>query len=196
VPNPYSRKELLILEEPNIFDLRTEALGPYNPPIINLSMPIIVQALPYECLVVSPTTMEEKTTTSSGNIDIPFTTLTIGGVPPLNQPSLVLATMVSTVSTSGSGLIPYMLTITAPFLQNTTDSPFSYEMLGFSTSTVISSSTLQTLCLGVGRSITHLQRYIGGTSTPFIIFPYDMGHICYRYELTERGGGESVSVDY
>jgi hypothetical protein len=70
-----------------------------------------------------------------------------------------------------------MAAITAPFPQNMTGSPFSYGMPGFGTSTVLSSSTLQTLGLGVGSSNAPLQGSIGGTSAPFIAFPYDGGHI-------------------
>jgi hypothetical protein len=177
VSNPSSRQELSIQEEPIIYYLRVEALDPYNPPITDLSVPIIVQVLPYEHLVVSPTIMEANTATSSGNIDISFTTVTTGGVPPPNQPSSIWATMASTASTSGSGLIPSMAAITAPFPQNTTDSPFSYGMPGFGTSTILSSSTLQTLGLGVGNSNAPLQGSIGGISAPFITFPYSGGHI-------------------
>jgi hypothetical protein len=89
MPNPSSREELSFLEEPIISDLRAEAISPYNPPITNLSMPIVIQVLPYECPIVSPATMEAHTATSSGNTDISFTTITIGGVPPPNQPSSV-----------------------------------------------------------------------------------------------------------
>jgi hypothetical protein len=85
--------------------------------------------------------------------------------------------MVSTASTSGSGLIPSMVVITDPFSQNMTGSPFSYDMSSFGTSTVLSSFTLQTLGLGAGNSNAPLQGYIGGTSTPFITFPDDGGHI-------------------
>jgi hypothetical protein len=166
VPNPSSRGELSILEEPIISDLGAEALGPYNPPITDLSMPIIVQVLPYERQVVSPATMEANTATSSGNTHISFTTVTTGGVPPPNQPSLVWATMVSTASTLGSGLIPSMVAITAPFTQNATGPPFSYGMPGFGMSTVLSSSTLQTLGLGAGSSNAPLQGSMGGTSLP------------------------------
>jgi hypothetical protein len=140
-------------------------------------VPIIVQVLPYERQVVSQETMEANTATSSGNTHISFTTVTTGGVPPPNQPSSVWATMVSTASTSGSGLIPSMAAITAPFTQNATGPPFSYGMPGFGTSTVLSSSTLQTLGLGAGSSNAPLQGSMGGTSAPFIAFPYGGGHI-------------------
>jgi hypothetical protein len=177
MPNPSSREEISILEEQIISNLEVEALGPYNPPIIDLLAPIVVQVLPYERLVVSPTTMEAHAATFSGNTDISFTTVTTRGVPPSNQPLLVRATMVSTNYTLGSILILSMVTITAPFTQNTTSSPFSYRMPGFSMSIVLSSSTLQTLGLGLGSSNAPLQVSIGGTYDPFITFSYNRGHI-------------------
>ena len=64
MPNPSLREEILFMEEPIISDLEAEALGPYNPPITDLSTPIIIQVLPYERLVVSPATMEAHTATS------------------------------------------------------------------------------------------------------------------------------------
>jgi len=114
VPDPSSRGEHLILEEPIIFYLGAEALGPYNPPITDLSMPI-VQVLPYKRPIVSPTTIEENVATSSRKTNISFTNVTTGGVPPPNQPSSVRATMVSTASTPGSSLIPSMVAITTPY---------------------------------------------------------------------------------
>jgi hypothetical protein len=45
------------MEEKIFFDLREEALGPYNPPITDLSMPIVIEVLPYKCQVVSQETM-------------------------------------------------------------------------------------------------------------------------------------------
>jgi hypothetical protein len=177
MPNPYSRGEILILEEPIISDLRAEALGPYNPPITNLSMSIIIQVLTYEHQVVSPTKMEENAATSLGNTNISFMVVTTGGVPPPNQQSSVWATMVLNSSTSSSVFILSMAMIIAPFTQNTTGSPFSYGIPCFSTSTVLSSSTLQTLGLGVGSSNAPLQGSMGGTYDSFITFPYGGGHI-------------------
>jgi hypothetical protein len=58
-----------------------------------------------------------------------------------------------------------------------TGPPFSYGKPGFGTSTLLSSSTLQTLGLGARSSNTPLQGSMGGTSTPFIAFPYGKGHI-------------------
>jgi hypothetical protein len=133
VPDSSPRGEHLILEEPIISDLRVEALGLYNPPITDLSVPIVIQVQPYERQVVSQEAMETNVATSSGNTHISSTTVTTGGVPPPNQPSSVWATMVSTASTSGNGLIPSMAAITAPFTQSATGPPFSYGMPGFGT---------------------------------------------------------------
>jgi hypothetical protein len=89
MPDSSPRRENLILEEPIIYDLRAQALGPYNPPITNLSTPIIVQVQPYEHQVVSQAMMETNAANSLGNTHISYTTITTGGVSPLNQPSLV-----------------------------------------------------------------------------------------------------------
>jgi hypothetical protein len=105
VPDPSSRGEHLILEEPFISNLGVESLGPYNPPITDLSTPIFIQVLPYEHQVVSQETMEANAATSLGNTHILSMIFTIGGVPPPNQPSLVQDTMVSTASTLVSSLI-------------------------------------------------------------------------------------------
>jgi hypothetical protein len=121
--------------------------------------------------------METNVATSSGNTHIYSTTVTTGGVPPPNQPSLVRATMVSTASTSGNGLIPSMVEITAPFTQSATGPLFSYGMPNFSTSIVLSHSTLQTLGLGVVSSNTPLQGSMGGTLAPYNSFPYGGVHI-------------------
>jgi hypothetical protein len=167
----------LILEEPIISNLRVESLGTYNPPITDLSTTIVVQVLPYACQVVSQAAMEENTATSLGNTHISFTTITTGGVPPPNQPSSVRATLVSTASTTGNCLSPSMVAITAPFTQSMTGPPFSYGMPGFGMSTVLSSSTLQTLGLGTRSYNAPLQGSMGGTSSPLIAFPYGGGHI-------------------
>jgi hypothetical protein len=99
MPNPSSREEHLILEEPTISYLGEEAPGPYKPLNIDLSTPVVIQVYSYECLIVSQATMEPNTVTSSRNSHIPSMTVTIVGVPPPNQPSLVQNTMVLTTST-------------------------------------------------------------------------------------------------
>jgi hypothetical protein len=71
--------------------------------------------------------------------------------------------MVSTVSTSGNGPIPSMVAITSPFTQSATRLSFSYRMLGFSTSTILSYSTLQNLGIRAGSSNAPLQGSMGGT---------------------------------
>jgi hypothetical protein len=85
--------------------------------------------------------------------------------------------MVSTTSTSGNGLIPSMVAITAAFTQSVIDPPFSYGMPGFDTNSVLSYSTLQTLGLGEGISNDPMQGSMGGTSAPYNAFPYGGGHI-------------------
>jgi hypothetical protein len=172
----------LNLEEPTISDLGAEALRPYNSPITDLSVPIMVQVVPprvthHEHQIVLQAAMEENVATSSGSPHTPSTTATTGGVLPPNSPSQVWTTMVSTASTSGSGLIPSMVAITAPFTQSATGPPFSYGMPGFDTNSVLSYSTLQTMGLGAGSSNAPLQGSMGGTSAPYNAFPYGGGHI-------------------
>jgi hypothetical protein len=89
MPDSSLRGENLILEEPTISDLGAEDLSLYNPPIIDLSTLIVVQVQPYERQVVPQAVMETNVATSSGNTHIPSTIVTTGGVPPLNQSSLV-----------------------------------------------------------------------------------------------------------
>jgi hypothetical protein len=110
-----------------------EALGPVNPPITDLSVPILVQVVPprvtpYEHQIVLQEAMEENVATSSGSPHTPLMTATTGGILPPNPPSLVWTTVVSTPSTSGSGLIPSVVMTTAPFTQSATGPPFSYGM--------------------------------------------------------------------
>jgi hypothetical protein len=172
VPEPSPREELSNLEEPTISDLGAEALRPYNSLVTNLSVPIVVQVVPprvthHERQIVLQETMEANTTTSSGSPHTPSMASTTGGIPPPNPPSSVRTTMVSLASTSGSGLIPSMVAITALFTQSATGPPFSYEMPGFDTNFVLSYSTLQTMGLGVGSSNAPLQGSMGGTSTPY-----------------------------
>jgi hypothetical protein len=116
--------------------------------------------------------METNVSTSSGSPHIPSMTIKTGGFPPPNSPSQVWVTMVSTASTSGNGLIPSMSTITALFKQSVTGPSFSYEMSDFSTNSVLSYSTLQTMGLGAGISNAPLQGSMGGTSSPYNYFPY------------------------
>jgi hypothetical protein len=89
VPDFSPRGEHLILEEPIIFYLGTKSLGLYNPPITDLSAPIIIQVQPYERQVMSQAAMETNVSTSSGNTHISSMDVTIGGVLPRNQPSSV-----------------------------------------------------------------------------------------------------------
>jgi hypothetical protein len=59
--------------------------------------------------------METNAMTYLGDYHIPSTTFTTGGITPPNQPSSVRTTMVLTTSTSGNGMIPSIMAITAPF---------------------------------------------------------------------------------
>jgi hypothetical protein len=165
------------LEETTILDFGVKDLGPPETPTTDLSAPIIVPIHPYECQTVSHAAMETNVVTPSGNSSIPTTVVTTGEFPPPNPPSLVRATMVSTTSTSHSGLIPSMVVATTPFTPSVTGPPFSYGMPSSGTSPVLSYSTSQTLGLGVGSSNTPLQGHMGGTSSPFNAFPYGGGHI-------------------
>jgi hypothetical protein len=105
----------LIPEEPIISDLEADALGLYNPPITDLSAPIVIQVRPYEHQTMSQAAMKTNVATYLGNTHISSMAVTIGGVPSLNQPLSVQATMVLTASTSGNGLISSMAMITSPF---------------------------------------------------------------------------------
>jgi hypothetical protein len=126
---------------------------------------------------VSHTAMETNVVTPFGNSSIPTTVVTTGEFPPPNPPSSVQATMVSTASTSHSGLIPSLVVATTPFTPNAAGPPFSSGMPSLGTSPILSYSTSQTSGLGAERSNAPLQGHMGGTSTPFNTFPYRGGHI-------------------
>jgi hypothetical protein len=121
--------------------------------------------------------METNVVTPSGISSIPTTVVTTGEFPPPNPLSPVRATMVSTASTSHSGIIPSMVAATTPFTPSAIGPSFSYGMPSLGTSLVLSYSTSQTLGLGAGSSNAPLQGHMGGTSTPFNAFPYGGGHI-------------------
>jgi hypothetical protein len=126
---------------------------------------------------VSQEAMETNVVTSLGNPHIPSMHVTIGSVLPPNQPSLFWATMVSTASTLGNGLILSMVAFTAPFTQSVTGPLFSYGMPNFDTKSILSYSNKQTLGLIVGSSNAPLQGSMGGTSSPYNAFPYGGGYI-------------------
>jgi hypothetical protein len=176
------RGDYSTLEEPTISDLEAEALRPANPLITDLSVPILIQVVPpevtpSECQLVLQATMEANVATSSGSPHTPVTTTTSGGILPPLPPSPVRTTVVSTPSTSGSGLIPLSASTTAPFTQSATGPPFSYGMPDFDSNLVLTYSTLQTMGLGVGSSNAPMQGSTGGTSVPFNAIPYGGGHI-------------------
>jgi hypothetical protein len=141
-PDPSLRGENFILEEPTISDIRVEALSFYNPLIIDLSMPIIIQVKPYKRQVVSQVAMETNVATSSGSPHIPYMPISKGVFLPPNQPYLVWTTMLLTTSTLSNGLILSMAVIIATFTQSAIGPPFSYRMPGFDTNSVLSYSTL------------------------------------------------------
>jgi hypothetical protein len=114
VPDFSLTGEHLIMGEPIFSDLGVKYLGMYNPPIIDLSMPIIIQVQPYERQVVSQATMETNVATSSGSTYISSTVFTTGGSSLRNQPWSVQATMASIVATLGNGLILSMMMMTNP----------------------------------------------------------------------------------
>jgi hypothetical protein len=88
-PGLSPRVEHLILREPTISNLREESLGPYNPLMTDLSVPIVIQVKPYEHQVVSQAVMEKHVATSSGNSHTPSMVVTIGGFSPPSQSSSV-----------------------------------------------------------------------------------------------------------
>jgi hypothetical protein len=118
--------------------------------------------------------------------------VTTRGVPPPNQPSLVRATMVSTTSTSGNGLLPSLAEIIAPLSQSATGPPFTYKMPGFDPNVVLFHSTQPTLSLGVGSSNTPLQGSTGGIPAPYNAFPYGGGHIPPSFPILSGTHQQSV----
>jgi hypothetical protein len=108
---------------------------------------------------------------------IPITVVTTGEASP-NLPLLaVQATMVSVATMSHSGPTPSMVATTPLYTPSATGTPFSYGMPSLGTSPVLTSSTLQTLGLGVGSSNTPLQGQLRGIPVPFNACPYAGGHI-------------------
>jgi len=157
--------------------LEAHALGLVETPTTDFLAPFIVPIQFYECQTVFHIEMETNDVTSFGNSSIPTTVVTTGDFSPPNPLSLVQATMVSTATTSHSGLNPSLAAITTPFTPSATGPPFSYGMPSSGTSLVLSYSTLQTLGLGAGSSSVPLQGHMGGTPAPFNAFPYGGGHI-------------------
>jgi hypothetical protein len=165
------------LEESTILDLGVNALGPVETPTTDFLAPFIIPIQFYKCQTVSHTLMETNVVTPSGNSSIPTTVVTTRAFSPPNPPSPIRATMVSTASTSHSGLILSLAVATTPITPSVTGPPFSYGMPSSGTSLVLSYSTLQTSGLGAGSSSAPLQGHMGGTPAPFNAFPYGGGHI-------------------
>jgi hypothetical protein len=134
---------------------------------------IIVPIQFYECLPVPNPVMEQI----FGNSSIPITVVTTGEASPNLPLSAVRATMVSAATTSHSGSMPSIVAATPLYTPSVTGAPFSYGMPSSGTSPILTSSTLQTLGLGVGSSNAPLQGQLGGIPVPFNAFPYAGGHI-------------------
>jgi hypothetical protein len=164
-------------EESTILDLEAIALGPVETPTTDFLAPFIVPIQFHERQTVLHTAMETNVVTPSGNSSIPTTVITTRELSSPNPPSSVRATMVSTATTSHSGLILSLMVATTPFAPSVTGPLFSYGMPSSGTSPILSYSTLQTLGLGVGSSSAPLQGHMGGTPIPFNAFPYGVGHI-------------------
>jgi hypothetical protein len=180
VPELALRGEHSNLEEPTVYDFGVESLELTNPPITELSAPILVQFVPprvthHERQIVLQEAMEANVATSSGSSHTPSMNASTGGIPPPNPPSLVWTKMFSTTSTSGSGLIPSTMMTTAPFTQSATGPPFSYGMTNFDTNSVLTYSTLQNMGLGGGILNAPLKGSMGGTSTSYNAIPYSGG---------------------
>jgi hypothetical protein len=165
------------LEESTVLDLGVKTLGLVETPTTDISAPTIILIHPYECQTVSHEAMETNVVTPSGNSSIPNMVVTTGEFPPPNPPSPVRATMVSTTSTSHSGLIPSLAVAATPFTPSAIGAPLSYKMPSSGTSLVLSYSTSQTSGLGAGSSNAPLEGHMGGTSAPFNSFPYGGVHI-------------------
>jgi hypothetical protein len=164
------------LEELTILDLEATALGSFETPTIDFLSPLIIPIF-HERRTVSHTTMETNVVTSSWNSFIPTTVVTTGELTPPNPLSSVRATMVSVATTSHSGPNLSLAAATTPFTHSVKGPLFSYRMPISGTSPALSYSTLQTLSLGAGSSITPLQGHLGGTPVRFNAFLYGGGHI-------------------
>jgi hypothetical protein len=180
-------------EESTILDLEATTLGPVETTTTDFLVPFIVPIQFYERQTVLHTAMKTNVVSPFGNSSIPTTVVTTGEISPPNPPSLVQATMVSTATTSHSGLIPSLAAATTPFTPSVTGPPFSYRMPSSCTSPVLSYSTLQTLGLGAGSSSAPLQGHMGGTPTPFNAFPYGGVHI--PPSSPSLGGSHQQSVE-
>jgi hypothetical protein len=113
---------------------------------------------------------------STGTSSIPITVVTTGEACP-NLPSVVRSTMAPATTTSQSGPTPSIAAATNPFTYSATGAPFSYGMPSSGTSPVLTTSSLQTLGLGAGRSNAPLPGQLGSIPVPFNVFPHAGGHI-------------------
>jgi hypothetical protein len=86
--------------------------------------------------------MEENSNTYVGSDHTPIFAAMVGGVTPPPPPPPIKTTTVYTPTTSGSGKIP-STTLTIVFsIHNVSGALFSYGMLGFDSSSVLTYSTL------------------------------------------------------
>jgi hypothetical protein len=84
--------------------------------------------------------------------------------------------VVSTPSTSGSGLILSSAVTTAPFTQSVIGLPFSHGMPDFDSNSILTYSTLSTMGLGEGSLNDPMQGSVGCTSVSFNVIPYGGDH--------------------
>ena len=117
VPNQHPK-------ESTVLDLEANSLSPIETPTTDFLAPFIVPIQFYERRTMLHTAMETNVVTPSGNSSIPTTVVTTGYFSPPNPPSPARATMVSTASTSHSGLIPSLAAATTPFTPSATGPPF------------------------------------------------------------------------
>jgi hypothetical protein len=174
MPEALPRGDYLNPKEPTISDLGAKSLRPANPPITYLSTPILVQVVPprmtpYEHQIILQEAMEENDATSSRSLHTPISTTTTWGMIPPNPPSSVQTIVISTPSTSGSGLIPSLAVTTASFTQSATGPPFSYRMPKIDSNSVLTYSTLQAMGLGTWSSNTPMKGSTRGTSMLYLM---------------------------
>jgi hypothetical protein len=131
----------------------------------------------YERLSAPNPVMDPNSVTSTGNSSISIIVATTGDASPYLPLSIVQATIVLTATTSHSGPTPSIVAATPLYTPSAIGPPFSYGMPSSGTSPALTSSTLQTLGLGAGRSNASLQGQLGGIPVPFNTFPYAGGHI-------------------
>jgi hypothetical protein len=142
VPEPALRGYFSTLKEPTISYLQAEALRIANPPITNLSTPILIHIVPPEvtpskCQLILQVLMEENDANSFESPHTLIMTTIAGGILPPLPPSLVKNTVVSTPSNLENGPRLLSSSTTAPFTQSAMGPPFSYGMPDFDSNSVL-----------------------------------------------------------